>query len=289
MSKYLFSGHESFHCRNLWLKKGYEYAISDKDFGNEYAVIDLGVGKNMVNAIRYWLKAFDIIDENGSINQTTSYILDNKGSDPYIEDIGTQWFLHYQLVTKRKASIYSLFFNEFRKLKVEFSKEHLLNFVEAKCEKRGEKHSLNTIDTDIGVLLKNYIRPKDRTKKKDIEDRFTSLLIDLDLIRPMVNRKDWYECRNEERPSLPNELFLYSILMHSKFGKEKSISFNQLLNYEDAPGLIFALDADSMAKKINDLVKQYDGITYKDDAGIRELQIDIDFKPFDLIRSYYEK
>ena len=44
-----------------------------------------------------------------------------------------------------------------------------------------------------------------------------------------------------------------------------------------------------MAKKINDLVKQYDGITYKDDAGIRELQIDIDFKPFDLIRSYYEK
>ena len=109
MSKYLFSGHESFHCRNLWLKKGYEYATSDKDFGNEYAVIDLGVGKNMVNAIRYWLKAFDIIDEDGSINQTVSYILDNKGSDPYIEDIGTQWFLHYQLVTKRRLRFIAYF------------------------------------------------------------------------------------------------------------------------------------------------------------------------------------
>ncbi|RYG02779.1 MAG: DUF4007 family protein, partial [Chitinophagaceae bacterium] len=24
-TKYTFSGHETFHCRHLWLKKGYEF------------------------------------------------------------------------------------------------------------------------------------------------------------------------------------------------------------------------------------------------------------------------
>lgn len=60
--KYTFSGHDSFQCRQLWLKKGYDYIQSKKSFNDEDAVVKLGVGKNMVSAIRYWMKAFNIID-----------------------------------------------------------------------------------------------------------------------------------------------------------------------------------------------------------------------------------
>lgn len=60
--KYTFSGHDSFQCRQLWLKKGYDYIQSKKSFNDEDAVVRLGVGKNMVSAIRYWMKAFNIID-----------------------------------------------------------------------------------------------------------------------------------------------------------------------------------------------------------------------------------
>lgn len=41
--KYTFSGHDSFQCRQLWLKKGYDYILSEKSFNDEDAVVKLGV------------------------------------------------------------------------------------------------------------------------------------------------------------------------------------------------------------------------------------------------------
>ena len=46
--RFPFSGHESFQCRSLWLKKGYDFINSGKSFNDEDAVVILGVGKNMV-------------------------------------------------------------------------------------------------------------------------------------------------------------------------------------------------------------------------------------------------
>ena len=51
--KYTFSGHESFPCKSLWLKKGYDFVIQEKDFNSPNAVVDLGVGKNMVSSIKW--------------------------------------------------------------------------------------------------------------------------------------------------------------------------------------------------------------------------------------------
>jgi hypothetical protein len=53
--KYSFSGHETLACRNLWLKKGYDFVTSGKKFKEEDAVVMLGVGKNMVGVIRFWM------------------------------------------------------------------------------------------------------------------------------------------------------------------------------------------------------------------------------------------
>ena len=72
--KYTFSGHESFPCKSLWLKKGYDFVIQEKDFNSPNAVVDLGVGKNMVSSIKYWLKVFGIYDNNG-MTQLGEYLL----------------------------------------------------------------------------------------------------------------------------------------------------------------------------------------------------------------------
>ena len=53
---YKFSGHESFPCKSLWLKKGYDFVVGGNDFNSPDAVITLGVGKNMVMSIRFWLR-----------------------------------------------------------------------------------------------------------------------------------------------------------------------------------------------------------------------------------------
>ena len=63
-----FSGHETFHCRHFWLKKGFDFIHQGLDFKEPEVVVNLGVGKNMVSSIQFWLKAFDI-SENGELSE----------------------------------------------------------------------------------------------------------------------------------------------------------------------------------------------------------------------------
>lgn len=116
IKKYTFSGHDSFQCRQLWLKKGYDFVKSGKNFNDEDAVVILGVGKNMVSSIRFWLKAFNIIDTKDIATEFGEKMFDDEnGYDPFLEDEASLWLLHYQLVKTGYASTYYIVFNEFRK------------------------------------------------------------------------------------------------------------------------------------------------------------------------------
>ena len=66
-----FSGHDTFACRTTWLYKGIDFLNSRRDSDNQIDIsklnghlptIDLGVGKNMVNAIKHWLLAFGVVN-----------------------------------------------------------------------------------------------------------------------------------------------------------------------------------------------------------------------------------
>lgn len=98
--RYTFSGHESFPCKTLWLKKGYDFVVQEKNFSNPDAVIDLGVGKNMVASIHYWLRVFKIC-KGDQPTWLGRYLFDEtNGKDKYIEDLATLWLLHFSLVLK---------------------------------------------------------------------------------------------------------------------------------------------------------------------------------------------
>jgi len=153
--RYSFAGHETFTCKNYWLKKGYDHSSEGKKF-NDDAVIDLGVGKNMVNSISFWLKAFGLSDSEVVIDQM---IFDSSnGYDPYLEDIGTIWFLHHLLVTTEKAAIYNLVFNYFRKLRIDFNIPQLVKYLEAECDSIGQSYSSNSLKKDAMVFVNNYTK-----------------------------------------------------------------------------------------------------------------------------------
>ena len=108
IQKYTFSGHESFPCKTLWLKKGYDFVVQGKDFNKPEAVIHLGVGKNMVASIRYWLRAFGIC-KNDQPTWLGNYLFDDSnGKDKYIEDLATLWLLHFNLVFNQEATLDAL-------------------------------------------------------------------------------------------------------------------------------------------------------------------------------------
>ena len=280
-TRYVFSGHESFPCKSLWLKKGYDFVKNGYDFNSPDAVIHLGVGKNMVAAIRYWLKAFSLIKDNKT-TAIADYLLDSEtGKDPYIEDSGTLWLLHFLIVNSRIASLYSLFFVHYQKERKEFEREQVLNFIKRKMVEQGleKMFNPNTVKKDIGVLFQNYTLPRASQSHED----YSNLLIDLDLLRLREEDKTYY-FNFEGKRQLPPDCFLFALLSvvdSSNF----NISFDQLQEL----GLVFCmnnLELLEMAKKLADSYPN--ALAYSDVAGVRQLQIIHSIDKMNVLDRYYE-
>ena len=106
MARPIFSGHESFACKSHWLKRGYDFVKGENNFNDDDAVVRLGVGKNMVASIKFWLKAIGLLKDTGLVDISDHLFDDENGKDPYLEDVGTLWLLHFLLIHTDYATIY---------------------------------------------------------------------------------------------------------------------------------------------------------------------------------------
>ncbi|WP_343670063.1 DUF4007 family protein [Chitinophaga sp.] len=283
--KYTFSGHDSFQCRQLWLKKGFDYIQEKRSFNDESAVVELGVGKNMVSAIRYWMKAFNIIDSKDNLTFFGTKLFDEKtGYDPYLEDEASIWLLHYQLVKTELASIYTIIFNEFRKEKIFFTKETFLNYLKRiQDSNTGLSFNENTVAKDFAVFVNMY---KNDSENNDVEDSFSGILSEIGLLKAIGKGKDeQFQIENNERDSLPEAIVLFSILDNPNYGN--SISLNSLEFDANSPGSIFALNRSGLMNKISSIVSENKSITFTDHAGIKELQFKNKPNAYSILDKYY--
>ena len=285
--KYTFSGHDSFQCRQLWLKKGYDYVQEGKNFNDEDAVVKLGVGKNMVSSIRFWLKAFNIIDNKDIPTEFGKRLFDDEtGYDPFLEDEVSLWLLHYHLVKNGFSSIYSIIFNEFRKEKLFFNKEPFVNYVKRIGESNSDLNfNENTVAKDFIVFANLY---KNDPESKDIEDSFSGILSEIELLKTTgKGKEEQFYIENTERDSLPGAVVLFTILDNPNYGK--SISLNSLEFDNNSPGSIFALNRTGLMNKISEIVSESKDITFTDQAGIKELQFKKKSDAFTILDTYYGK
>ena len=297
---HVFSGHDSFQCRLMWLKKGYDYIEANRLFSADDAPVVLGVGNNMVRAIKYWMRAFGLLDEATDQPTKLAHLLfgdiDHTGPfDAFLEDNATLWLLHYQLVRTQFASTYWLIFNEFRKRRIEFTREDYGRFIEQKGREENFKVSPKSISEDFGVFLKMYYRgPGERgTKSKDREDSFSGILTELELVHSFHRKAEdgrgeipVYVISPSDRDDVPADWILYSLLDSTTIGL--SVSLETLENDPGMPCAVFAMNRAGLLRKIEQLVSRYDFLTYNNQAGVRELQFRE--KPADkyqILRDYY--
>lgn len=280
-----FTGHDTFYCRSYWLKKGYDFVKKGGKF-NDNAVIELGVGRNMVNAIRYWLRCFGLTNEQDELTDIAILIFDDdKGLDPYCEDKGTVWLLHYLLVTTRKASIYSIVFNDFRKEFVDFNKEQLFDYLRNFCKREDFTVHDSSLERDIDVFINNYLIPN---RTKSIEDTFLGILQELKLVERAgrYEGKDLYKIEGKERKNLPALIVLFAIIRQLK--DNTSVTFFELQTNIDSVGGIFALNAHGLMQKIEELLDLFpQHLVFTDDGGIRLLQLKKQFLEIDILKQFY--
>lgn len=243
MARPIFSGHESFACKSHWLKRGYDFVIADRNFNDDDAVVHLGVGKNMVASIRFWLKAVGLLQDN-ELNPIADYLFnDENGQDPYIEDIGTLWLLHFMLVNTQYATIYKTTFVDYHRQRNIIEKGRLQNYIKHTCFEGTTYNNFyndNTVKRDIGVMLHNYCTKN--VGNINIEDS-NSLFTPLNLI--CETDKDTYMFNYDTRSNLPSLIFLYALLV--KFEGQNSISFDDIAEL----ALIFCLTNNDLLNVIN--------------------------------------
>lgn len=284
-NKFVFSGHDSFQCRQLWLKKGYDFLVEGNSFNNENAVISLGVGKNMVSSIRFWMRAFNIIDNKDQITEFGNRLFnDENGYDPYLEDDASLWLLHYQLVKTGISSIYTIIVNEFRKEKIHFNKESFIHYMKRIGESNPEINlNENTMGKDFTVYTNIY---KNESASKDIEESYSGILSELEFLTIIGSgKKEQFTILNNEKDSLPGAVVLYTIIDNPNYGM--SISLNALELDFNSPGSIFALNRNGLINKISDIVGENENVIFTDHAGIKELQFKTKPSPYTILDHYY--
>ena len=240
----------------------------------------------MVSAIRFWLRAFGLIEAD-KLQPIATYIFDsNNGQDPFAEDLNTLWLLHFLLVSSKVASIYNLLFVEYQREKKEFSKQELQSFIKRKCAVPEQKnvYNGNTVRKDIGVLLKNYVPPKDL---KTIED-FSSLLIALGLIvdtgKKSANNENLYAFKVNDSSEIASEIILFALIRMK--GTDRTVSFDMLQHLS----LIFGLPIVTLIDIIRSLETSFpESLVFTDNSGIKNVQFLRDIDESEALNHYYDK
>lgn len=296
-----FSGHDTFHCREQWLLKGL-HLIEKKDedlnfeggisnFKENTAIPELGVGKNMVRSIAHWIRAFKIFDDQSNeIGELSKILFRDLALDPYLENEGSLWLMQYYLCSTEYASIFKLIFSDYfsDKASLEFSESQIKSFLHREIERNNQRAvTNNTLNSDFKVFIKTYVSPKKNIKT--VEDDFNTPLLALNLVLNTERRNEKNEAifriNRTIQKSLSAEIFGYCLL--TEFQGDSAIDYDKI---RTSIASYLCLSNEGLENIIDKLSATYPEFIYKDDAGVRQIQIKNTSEKYkiNLLKKHYE-
>lgn len=253
---YKFSGHETFPCRYAWLPKAFLALESDQEAlsDEEDAMVRLGVGKNMLRAIKFWIQATGIARasrEGGFlVTEFGRAILAENGFDPFLEDRRTLWLIHWNIATLSQEPLFAWYFMLNRWQHPEISRKDVLQAFALESQAQARKLSPVTLEQHFEVFLHTYVPTRGR-KGEIQEDNLDCPLVELELIQQVGERElerggrrePIYAFRREEKPDISPALFIYCLQDFWRRNKasEKTLGFRHAAVAPGSPGQIFKL------------------------------------------------
>ncbi len=272
-----FGRHETFALRYGWLSKGFQAVVKNrKIFESDDATVALGVGKNMVAAIKYWLKACQMIDPGtGKPTDLGRHLLSKRGFDPYLEDEATIWLLHWLLATNAElATSWFWFFNRFHK--PEFTGQQLttalIDYVNDRVHDR-KKPSPNTLKNDALLLPRMYAQSRGNTRTP-VEDALDSPFALLKLVSQSAGGRS-YQSIPQAHPQLPLGILGFAVCQMFTAKGIATLPIEDLMYSRDefpAPGSVFSLTENGLVTKLERLIDFIPGVfEMRDTAGQHQL------------------
>ena len=291
-----FRAHDTFFIRKGWLSKGMRnvagkddvFVTKDKD-RNPMDV--LGIGANMVKALRYWMQAVGLTKETetGKRVQTLTplgALVYNK--DPYTEEFGTLWLLQYELAKNRdKATAWYFFFNEFHI--AEFTSEDFVQALKNYIAIHGEEAALRSLSDDFSCIISTYIpRYKTNPGKVSPENNIDCSFGELGLI-DILNKNGKSMVYKKSTPSAASihPWIALAVIYDQAVGKEE-VGLSELLNGACNIGCVFNLDSITMLEILHNAEKT-GWIRIVRTAGLDYVRLDPGHTFLECVNKYYQE
>lgn len=283
-----FSGHQTFPLRYGWIHKAIDaYYAQPVRPSVEDQMVKMGVGKNMVLSMHYWMKSLGLVDEKDALTPIAKLLFGSSlfgsskaGLDPYMDRIGTIWLLHWlgQSIDSNGAHLNASrwFFNY--STGVSFDKIQLCDEIAKSLNMHNKALSISTLKKDIDCLFASY-SVRNSTERGFNEDSLMSPFVELELIVQLDSKV--YLAELSSRSSLPDEIFTYALIdyikrrMCSDAGANTTgtLAFTELLGGIGAPGRVFRLSSDGLSNKLDAVQSLTNGfISWTDTQGLRQIQ-----------------
>lgn len=302
--KFRFSGHETFPCRYAWLPKVVSNLNRQPDlFADEdNAMVELGVGKNMVRAIRFWADAAGITPP---LNQTEEHVsrlgqalFGSDGLDPYLEDPKTLWLLHWMVSSANHEPLFAWHHMLNFWHRPDFSRSEALTAFDREAQALGKKLSPVTLDHHFTTFLHTYL-PTRGNKGDIMEDNLDCPLTELRLIMKVGDRsmgdsgrrESIYAFRTEEKPEISAQLFEFCLADYwdKRHPNEETLSFRDVAVGVCSPGQIFKLPEASIRDRLEDIERSSNGaFVFRESAALPQVHRAFSVGAEDLLARIYK-
>lgn len=254
-----FGGHQTFPLRTAWLPKAALGLSGGKDvLGNIVdGVVGLGLGKNMVEALRCWADAYGVAErrEDGwRLTEEGEAIFGPSGHDRYLEDTQTLWWLHWKIATQDPGRFFAweLLFNRWNE--PTFTQSAVLRAFAKEAERSGRALSEISLKQHFDVWLRTYCRPRGRMG----EDILDSPLAALALIRPAGDREEVgrrepvYAFDFGPKRSISQPLFRYCLMAwwDARAVGEETMPLHEAVTGAGSPGRIFRMPEEEVRSRL---------------------------------------
>lgn len=300
-----FSGHETFPCRYTWLPKAVIGISKNPQVFSEEddAMVALGVGKNMVRAIRFWADAAEVAiqdkHESGlTISEFGKTIFGPRGHDVFLEDIRTLWLIHWKFSTNAEQPLFAWHFLLNFWHRPDFTRSEILAAFAVEAQRAGKNLSPVTLEHHFTTFLHTYI-PTRGKKGEVMEDNLDCPLVELELIQEVGERahaesnrrESIYAFRVEEKPEISPELFIYCLDDYwTKYHpNERTLSFREVAVGTGGPGQVFKLPEKDIRERLEMIERHSRGaFVYQESAAIQQVIRQAPRSPRDLLNHIYQ-
>lgn len=249
-----YGQHQSFHLRDRWLSKALTSIKSGEErfFYDDMAFEKIGLGKNMVQSLRFWVEATKVVEkQEGKLH---SHALTKFGElifkyDKVIQLQDTASIIHYYLTSDREiATSWYWFFNCYDE-KVSTKEEIFEELKKWVQENETKNIAENSIKKDVDCLVRLYTSGQD---KEDPEEVIHSPIAKINLL---------FESEGyiyKKTPTISNvgiTALMFVLLDYCNHQKISTITVDEIENNNNLWGKTFNLNRSLIVKALERLTK----------------------------------